>query len=89
MLHLASYFVGVLKSVSEKCVKGASVREICIYGDQLLVEETGKVYKKEKELTKGLFIYFFNVTLFIFHRDCFSHLCIRKWMYLPLFTFGH
>ncbi|KAJ8920397.1 hypothetical protein NQ315_005263 [Exocentrus adspersus] len=44
----------VLKQVLDKCVPGASVREICEYGDQLLTEETSKVFKKEKELKKGI-----------------------------------
>lgn len=48
------YFLGVLKQVLEKCVEGASVREICEYGDNLLTEETSKVFKKEKELKKEL-----------------------------------
>jgi methionine aminopeptidase len=46
-------FAGVLKQVIDKCVVGASVREICEFGDGLLVEETSKVFKKEKELKKG------------------------------------
>lgn len=44
----------VLKQVVDKCVDGASVREICEYGDSLLTEETSKVFKKEKELKKGI-----------------------------------
>ncbi|XP_044761912.1 proliferation-associated protein 2G4-like [Coccinella septempunctata] len=44
----------VLKQVIDKCVSGASVREICQFGDQLLTEETSKVFKKEKELKKGI-----------------------------------
>ncbi|XP_017861807.1 PREDICTED: proliferation-associated protein 2G4 [Drosophila arizonae] len=43
-----------LKTVIELCVADASVREICTKGDNLLTEETGKVYKKEKELKKGI-----------------------------------
>jgi hypothetical protein len=46
-------FPGVLKQVVDKCVVGASVREICEFGDALLTEETSKVFKKEKELKKG------------------------------------
>jgi methionine aminopeptidase len=46
-------FPGVLKQVIDKCVVGASVREICEFGDSLLLEETSKVFKKEKELKKG------------------------------------
>ncbi|XP_046675116.1 proliferation-associated protein 2G4-like [Homalodisca vitripennis] len=44
----------VLKQLVDKCVVGASVREICIYGDKLLVEETGKVFKREKDIKKGI-----------------------------------
>ncbi|XP_065170653.1 proliferation-associated protein 2G4 [Atheta coriaria] len=44
----------VLKQVLDKCVAGASVREICEFGDSLLLEETGKVFKKEKDLKKGI-----------------------------------
>jgi methionine aminopeptidase len=44
---------GVLKQVVDKCVVGASVREICEFGDALLTEETSKVFKKEKDLKKG------------------------------------
>ena len=36
-----------------KCVAGASVVDLCELGDRLIVEETGKVYKKEKEMKKG------------------------------------
>lgn len=43
-----------MKQVVEKCVEGASVREICEYGDSLLTEETTKVFKKEKDLKKGI-----------------------------------
>lgn len=46
--------VEALKQVLDKCVAGASVREICEYGDQLLVDETSKIFKKEKELKKGI-----------------------------------
>lgn len=44
----------VLKQVIDKCVAGASVREICEEGDRLLLDETSKVFKKEKELKKGI-----------------------------------
>ncbi|XP_073971944.1 proliferation-associated protein 2G4 [Rhodnius prolixus] len=44
----------VLKQVIEASVPGASVREICEFGDYLLLEETSKVFKKEKELRKGI-----------------------------------
>lgn len=43
-----------MKQVIDKCVPGASVREICEFGDNLLLEETSKIFKKEKELKKGI-----------------------------------
>ncbi|KAI9554446.1 hypothetical protein GHT06_019718 [Daphnia sinensis] len=44
----------VIQGVIAKCVVGASVRELCSLGDKLLLEETVKVFKKEKELKKGI-----------------------------------
>lgn len=41
--YIVVSFSGVLKQVLDKCVVGASVREICELGDKLLTEETGKV----------------------------------------------
>ncbi len=32
---------------------GANVMELCEKGDTLILEETSKVYKKEKEMRKG------------------------------------
>jgi len=43
-----------LKAVLLKCVPGASVREISKFGDQMLRDETGKQFKKEKDLKKGI-----------------------------------
>lgn len=43
-----------LKAVIDLCVADASVREICTKGDNQITEETGKVYKKEKDLKKGI-----------------------------------
>ncbi|XP_073842294.1 proliferation-associated protein 2G4 [Musca autumnalis] len=43
-----------LKAVIDLCVAGASVRDICTKSDNLLTEETSKVYKKEKDLKKGI-----------------------------------
>lgn len=45
---------GVLRQVIEKCVAGASVIDLCELGDRLILEETSKVYKKEKEMKKGI-----------------------------------
>ena len=38
------------------CVPGKTVLEACEFGDKRLSEETFKVYKKEKEMKKGVLI---------------------------------
>lgn len=43
-----------LKALIALCVEGASVKELCIKGDSLILEETGKIFKKEKDLKKGI-----------------------------------
>lgn len=37
-----------------ECKKDASVRDICVLGDKRLLEETGKAFKKDKKITKGV-----------------------------------
>jgi len=44
----------VLKELVEACKPEASVRELCILGDQRLTEETSKAFKKDKKLLKGI-----------------------------------
>lgn len=44
----------VLEQVIARCVPDASAREICEFGDKLLLEETSKVFKKEKDSKKGI-----------------------------------
>jgi len=44
----------ILKEVLDKSVDGASVLAICEFGDKRIEEETAKVFKKEKELHKGI-----------------------------------
>ena len=44
---------GVLRQVVAKCEVGAAVVDLCEMGDKLILEETSKVYKKEKEMKKG------------------------------------
>lgn len=43
-----------LKQLISKCVEGASVRELCEFGDKTIEEKVGGVFKKEKELKKGI-----------------------------------
>jgi hypothetical protein len=43
-----------LKETVENCKVGASVRDLCIKADQRLEEETGKAFKKDKKLLKGM-----------------------------------
>ncbi|KAK2721064.1 proliferation-associated protein 2G4-like [Artemia franciscana] len=44
----------VCKKIIERCVAGASVRELCKTADNEVLEETSKVFKKEKDLKKGI-----------------------------------
>lgn len=43
-----------LKIIVDKCVDGANVREICEFGDEYILGETTRSYKKEKEMKKGI-----------------------------------
>lgn len=45
---------GIIKEVVDKCVEGASALSICEFGDGRLLEETNKVFKKDKEMKKGI-----------------------------------
>merc|ERR1711881_139899 len=44
----------VLKELVDACKASASVRDLCVLGDNRLTEETGKAFKKDKKLTKGI-----------------------------------
>lgn len=44
----------VLREVVDRCVPGASIRDTCIYGDKRLDEETSRVFKKDKDVKKGI-----------------------------------
>ncbi|VDM33508.1 unnamed protein product [Hydatigera taeniaeformis] len=44
----------VLKELMKQCVPGAKIIELCEYGDRRIVEETNKLFKKEKEMKKGI-----------------------------------
>lgn len=44
----------VLKETIALCVVGASVRELCVKTDARMEEETGKAFKKDKKIGKGI-----------------------------------
>nr|CAB3264619.1 proliferation-associated protein 2G4 [Phallusia mammillata] len=44
----------VMKQLIQKCVDGASSIELCKFGDAQIVKETSTVFKKEKEMLKGV-----------------------------------
>lgn len=44
----------VLLKVIEKTVAGAEVIDVCSYGDSLILEEVGAVFKNKKEMKKGI-----------------------------------
>ncbi|XP_025907487.1 proliferation-associated protein 2G4 [Nothoprocta perdicaria] len=45
---------GVLRAVVDAAACGASVLCLCEKGDAMIMEETGKIFKKEKEMKKGI-----------------------------------
>lgn len=44
----------VLKALCERTVVGVTALELCKLGDDMIRQETDKVYKKEKEMKKGI-----------------------------------
>jgi len=44
----------VLKEIVNKCAVGQSVRELCVTADTILADETGKAFKKDKKVQKGI-----------------------------------
>jgi len=44
----------VLKEIVNGCGVGQSVRGLCVKADALMVEETGKAFKKDKKVIKGI-----------------------------------
>ena len=47
-------FAACMKTLIGMCVPGAKVLDICECGDKYMTEETAKVFKKEKEMKKGI-----------------------------------
>lgn len=58
----------VLKSVIAACLEGASVSKISEDGDKLILDEVSKVFKKDKDLKKGIA---FPVSLSV--NNCINH----------------
>ena len=48
-------FKGVLQKIIESAIPGATVCTLCQLGDDLIKEETSKVFKKGKDMKKGNF----------------------------------
>lgn len=44
----------VLQNLINKCVPGQSIRELCELGDKEILEKTTQLFKKEKEIKKGV-----------------------------------
>ena len=44
---------GTLQEVLAKAVEGTAVLQLCTLGDSFIMEETSKIFKKEKEMKKG------------------------------------
>jgi len=44
----------VLREVIDRCVPGVSIKDTCIFGDKRLDEETSRVFKKDKDVKKGI-----------------------------------
>ncbi|KAF7238186.1 Proliferation-associated protein 2G4 [Varanus komodoensis] len=44
----------VLRTVVEAAKSGVSVLSLCEKGDVMIMEETGKIFKKEKDMKKGI-----------------------------------
>jgi len=44
----------IMKELITKCQPGVNIFDVCTYGDQRITEETTSVFKKEKEMKKGI-----------------------------------
>lgn len=60
--------------VVEAAVAGTSVLSLCVKGDAFIMEEIGKIFKKEKEMKKGQHLPAFHFACWYF---CFDTLLIH------------
>jgi methionine aminopeptidase len=44
----------VMSNLIQKCVNGASSLDLCRYGDNQIIEQTANIFRKDKELEKGI-----------------------------------
>ena len=83
--------IGILRTVLEGAVDGAVVLDLCTLGDTLILEETNKVYKREKEMKKGTcnescHSLLLCISVLSFSRNCFSYLCLCRPLCLPFLS---
>ena len=57
------FLKGILKKIIDATTVGTTARTLCQMGDNLIEEETSKVFKKEKELKKGRLHFLFVIIL--------------------------
>ena len=62
-------FKGVLRKIIESATAETTARTLCQLGDNLIEEETSKVYKREKELKKGIAMTFY-IDLLSLSKSC-------------------
>lgn len=54
-----------LKAVVEAAMAGVSVLSLCEKGDAYIAAETGKIFKKEKDMKKGQHVVAFNSPVYL------------------------
>lgn len=57
VIDITLWLTDALKLLIEACQPGVKVLDLCELGDKILNEETLKVFKKDKEMRKGLQLY--------------------------------
>lgn len=60
----------------EAAKSGVSVLSLCERGDAMIMEETGKIFKKEKDMKKGniqFSSFIFDIHIMLPHLNCIHH----------------
>lgn len=79
-----------LKAVVEAAKTGVSVLSLCEKGDAFIVAETGKIFKREKEMKKGIFFFlllFLSFGLFIIRQS--DSALPHSLSFLPRYRFSY